>query len=65
LDILSALGGLRVAIGGGFSVIVLIVSKKFFENDILGELFLVKKRDEHNGDFEDMTDVEPVAVNEV
>jgi hypothetical protein len=44
VDILINLGGLQKSIAGVFLGITLLVSKKFFENVILGSLFLVKKR---------------------
>jgi len=46
LDVFAQLGGLKLTITGVFGFFVLLVSKKFFENDILGSLFLVKRRRE-------------------
>jgi hypothetical protein len=44
ISLLIGLGGLQKSLASGFLFITLLVTKQLFENEILGSLFLVKKR---------------------
>jgi hypothetical protein len=44
VGLLIAIGGLQKSLTSIFLIITLLVTKQLFENEILGSLFLVKKR---------------------
>jgi hypothetical protein len=44
VGLLIAIGGLHKSLTSIFLIITLLVTKQLFENEILGSLFLVKKR---------------------
>jgi len=47
---LSMLGGIRAFIGGWFRTVALGISRKLFMNNILNDIFFVKKRGDRAND---------------